>query len=535
MSDYFNEATFVYVEKWVVLTCIDLILKEKSTMRDERPVLLSPDPEDLPLLFEAGRLLVRHAGLEEAMGPLLSLLADRGPLAGGLAALALFDDGEMRVVAVADPSDAALSGKRVELGIGILGRVLASTSPVFDGEGLAVPVLLGGAAVGSLSFARFSCARDRALSLASSVASLTAESMGLRRRLSRSALAEAGAEATAGASHIVSHSAERAFADESWAPATIVGRSAPMRELFSMMDRVASTETTVLITGESGTGKELVARALHERSARARKAFIAVNCAALPESVIESELFGHEKGSFTGAQEQRRGRFELADGGTLFLDEIGELSQAVQAKLLRVLQEGEFQRVGGSSTLKTEARVIAATNRDLEKEVAEGRFRSDLYWRLNVFPLRVPPLRERRSDIVLLADHFAEKHGRRAGKPILRISSPAIDLLVTYHWPGNVRELENCIERAVILSTDSVIHAYHLPPSLQSADSTGTGPASTLDASLARLERELLVEALKICRGNAAAAARRLGITERRMGLAIHRYGIDWRRFRTST
>src|SRR5208282_2516865 len=214
----------------------------------------------------------------------------------------------------------------------------------------------------------------------------------------------------------------------------------------------------------------LVARALHERSGRAKSAFIAVNCAALPESVIESELFGHERGSFTGAQEQRRGRFELADGGTLFLDEVGELSQAVQAKLLRVLQEGEFQRVGGSVTLKVDVRVIAATNRDLEKEVAESRFRADLFWRLNVFPLRVPPLRERRSDIVLLADYFAEKHGRRSGKPILRISSPAIDLLMTYHWPGNVRELENCIERAVILSTDAVIHAYHLPPSLQSAD-----------------------------------------------------------------
>jgi Nif-specific regulatory protein len=332
----------------------------------------------------------------------------------------------------------------------------------------------------------------------------------------------------------VPQSAEPLFVDEGWAPAAIIGRSAPMRELFSMMDRVAGTETTVLITGESGTGKELVARALHERSGRAKKAFVAVNCAALPESVIESELFGHERGAFTGAQELRRGRFELADGGTLFLDEIGELSQAVQAKLLRVLQEGEFQRVGGSATLKTDVRVLTATNRDLEKEVADFRFRSDLFWRLNVFPLRVPPLRERRSDIVLLADHFAEKHGRRSGKPILRISSPAIDLLVTYHWPGNVRELENCIERAVILSTDSVIHAYHLPPSLQSADSTGTGPASTLDASLARLERELLVEALKICRGNAAAAARRLGVTERRMGLAIHRYGIDWRRFRTS-
>jgi len=299
------------------------------------------------------------------------------------------------------------------------------------------------------------------------------------------------------------------------------------------MDRVAGTDTTVLISGESGTGKELVARAIHERSRRARGPFVAVNCAALPESVIESELFGHERGAFTGAIERRRGRFELADGGTLFLDEIGELSLPVQAKLLRVLQEGEFQRVGGSATIKTEVRVLAASNRDLDEDVASGRFRADLFYRLNVFPIRVPPLRERRSDIILLADHFAAKQAIRAGKSIARISSPAIDLFMTYHWPGNVRELENCIERAVVLSTDAVIHAYHLPPSLQSAESTGTGPVSSLDASLSRLERELLVEALKMSRGNAAEAGRRLGLSERRMGLALRRYGLDWRRFRT--
>jgi Nif-specific regulatory protein len=505
-------------------------------MRDDRPSLIMPDASDLPCLFEAGRILVRHAGLEEAMGPLLTLLSDRAGLEGGAAALSLTEDGEIRVVAVSDPSDSALVGRRVELGSGLLGRALSSASAVEAPEGFAVPVLLGGAALGALSFSRSQAKGARGLALASAAAVLVAEALGLRRRLARAAALGGDAEGAAGGGHIVvANAAETFCADDGWAPAAIIGRSAPMRELYSLIDRVAGTETTVLVVGESGTGKELVARALHERSGRAKKAFVAVNCAALPESVIESELFGHEKGSFTGAQEQRHGRFELAGGGTLFLDEIGELSLAVQAKLLRVLQEGEFQRVGGSSTLKSDVRVIVATNRDLEKEVAEGRFRADLFWRLNVFPLRVPPLRERRSDIVLLADHFAEKHGHRSGKPILRISSPAIDLLVTYHWPGNVRELENCIERAVILSTDSVIHAYHLPPSLQSADSTGTGPGSTLDASLARLERELLVEALKICRGNAAAAARRLGVTERRMGLALHRYGIDWRRFRTST
>jgi Nif-specific regulatory protein len=502
-------------------------------MRDDRSALLIPDPSDLPVLFEASRLLGRHADLAEAMGPLLAILEDIGGLKGGIAALADPEEGygDVRIAAVANPADAALIGKRVALGEGLIGKALATEATAWVGDSFAVPVVFGGAAAGALSFARATRERDAVLALAVGAAALVSEALGLRRRLGREGRID---ESSQKGRALPSAPEAIVPSDDGWAPATIVGRSAPMREMFSMMDRVASTETTVLITGESGTGKELVARALHERSRRALKVFVAVNCAALPESVIESELFGHEKGSFTGAQDMRRGRFELADGGTLFLDEIGELSPAVQAKLLRVIQEGEFQRVGGSTTLRADVRVIAATNRDLEKEVAEGRFRSDLFWRLNVFPLKVPALRERRSDIVLLADHFAEKHGRRAGKPILRISSPAIDLFMTYHWPGNVRELENCIERAIILSTDSVIHSYHLPPSLQSADSTGTAPGSTLDAAIARLERELLVESLKMCRGNSAAAARRLGITERRIGLALHRYGIDWRRFRTS-
>jgi Nif-specific regulatory protein len=263
-------------------------------------------------------------------------------------------------------------------------------------------------------------------------------------------------------------------------------------------------------------------------------ALVKINCAALPESIIESELFGHERGAFTGAVNQRKGRFEMAQRGTLFLDEIGELSPQVQVKILRVLQERELERVGGSATIKVDVRLIAATNRNLEEEVKAGRFREDLYYRLNVFPLHIPPLRERKSDIVLLADHFAEKYAAKNGKLIKRISTPAIDLLTSYSWPGNVRELENCIERAVILSSDTVIHSYNLPPSLQSAGSTNTEPTTTLEAALSRMEKELIVEALKISEGNMAASARRLGITERQMGLRVHHYGINWRIYRVT-
>jgi Nif-specific regulatory protein len=305
-----------------------------------------------------------------------------------------------------------------------------------------------------------------------------------------------------------------------------------MRQVYELLSQVAPSDATVLITGESGTGKELIAAELHRLSKRAGAPLIKINCAALPESIIESELFGHERGAFTGAVNQRKGRFELAHRGTLFLDEIGELSPQIQVKLLRVLQERELERVGGTGTIKVDVRLITATNRNLEEAVKSGRFREDLYYRLNVVPLHIPPLRERKSDIVLLADYFTEKYAEKNGKLIKRISTPAIDLLASYSWPGNVRELENCIERAVILSADSVIHSYNLPPSLQSAVSTNTEPTTTLEAALSRLEKELIIEALKIVNGNMAAAARRLGITERQMGLRVHHYGINWRLYR---
>ena len=275
-----------------------------------------------------------------------------------------------------------------------------------------------------------------------------------------------------------------------------------------------------------------MAHAIHYNSTRAGKPFVKVNCASLPETVIESELFGHEKGAFTGAISSRKGRFELAHGGTLFLDEIGDLSSQTQIKFLRVLQEKEFEKVGGDSTLKTDVRIITATNRDLERMMTDGSFRQDLYYRLNVFPIHLPPLRDRKTDVLLLADHFVEKYGKANNKHIKRISTPAIDMMMAYHWPGNVRELENCIERAVLLSSDGVIHGHHLPPSLQTAEASGTGLSGTLKDTLERVEKEFILDALKSSRGNRAKAARAIGISERIMGLRIEHYGIDHSRFR---
>lgn len=315
-------------------------------------------------------------------------------------------------------------------------------------------------------------------------------------------------------------------------PANIIGSSKAMIAVFRMIDKIAPTNATALILGESGVGKELVASAIHYKSHRAEKPFIKFNCAALPESIIESELFGHEKGSFTGATANRQGRFELADSGTIFLDEIGELSLPVQAKLLRILQEKEFERVGGSKTIKTDIRVIAATNRDLEEEIESGKFREDLYYRLNIFPITVPPLRERKADILVLANYFVEKYNALNFKGVRRISTRAIDMFMRYHWPGNVRELENCIERAIILSEDNVIHGYHLPPTLQTAESSGTPASGSLQQRLDAIEHEMIIEALKRTKGNMAKAAAQLGLTERVMGLRVKKFKIEYRKYR---
>jgi Nif-specific regulatory protein len=313
----------------------------------------------------------------------------------------------------------------------------------------------------------------------------------------------------------------------------IVGNSNKMRDVFQMISQVSKSNATVLIRGESGTGKELASNAIHYNSLRSQNPFVKVNCVALPSNLIESELFGHEKGAFTGAIRQKRGKFELANKGTIFLDEIGSMSVDVQVKLLRVLQEKEFERVGGYETIKTDVRVIAATNKNLEQAVEEGTFRGDLYYRLNVFPIYMPPLRERKTDILLLADYFLEKYAKENRKDIRRFSTPAIDMLMQYHWPGNVRELENCIERAVLLcEEEGVIHSYHLPPTVQTAEESDTLPGRSLEDSVANLEREMIVDALKTTRGNMAKAAQMLETTERKFAYKAKRHGVDFREYR---
>jgi Nif-specific regulatory protein len=312
----------------------------------------------------------------------------------------------------------------------------------------------------------------------------------------------------------------------------IVGTSNKMTEVFQMIERIANTDVTVLIRGESGTGKELVANAIHFNSSRALKPFLKLNCAVLPDTLIESELFGHEKGAFTGATEQRLGRFERADGGTLFLDEIGTLNLTAQAKLLRVLQEKEFERIGGNRALRVDVRIIAATSKDLERSIEEGTFREDLYYRLNVFPIFMPPLRERKTDILLLADYFVEKYNQKHKKNVRRISTPAIDMLIQYHWPGNVRELENSIERAILFCTDRVIHSYHLPPTLQTGERSGTIPSLSFEEAMQSYEKELIIDALKNSRGNMAEAARLLNTTERIVSYSVKKLQINPKSYR---
>ena len=502
----------------------------------------------LPGLLEIARALSRTLDRASAVARLVELLEDDLGTVAATVALHDPDSGDLRVEAASGLARDATRRARFRPGEGITGRVFESGRPVVLPDAASEPLFLD--RTGLLAAAR---KRRR------EVAYVAVPIPGERRRAGVLGAAFAKqrndwqevasvlevAAAMLGQTlrvHGRVEAEKRRLLDENrllreelrerYELKNLVGNSAPMRQVYELVAQAAPTGATVLVRGESGTGKELVAHAIHHGSPRSGRPFVRVSCAALPESLVESELFGHEAGAFTDARARRPGRFELAHGGTLFLDEVGELSPSVQVKLLRVLQEREFERVGGTHPVRVDVRLIAATNKDLEAAMRAGEFREDLYYRLNVFSIFVPPLRERRTDIPLLADHFVEKLAREHRRDVRRIATTAIDVLMSYHWPGNVRELANCIERAILVCDGGVLHAHHLPPTLQTAEVSGTLPQTSLEAALGAFEKDLLLDAVKIARGNRARAARLLQTTERILSYRLRRHGIDADRFR---
>jgi Nif-specific regulatory protein len=516
-----------------------------------RPVAPSEVPEEggnvrkLATLLEVSQTLAGTLNLQAGLQGVLEVLERRcGALRG---AVTLLEDASgLLVVEAAIGYPRSGSRVRYRVGEGITGGVAQRGTPTVvprindepgflhraagrierpdDVSFLCVPVLLDGASVGTLAVEIPQMPPEDAERMVK-VLRISAAMISQAVRINR--LVEGERQ------RLVEENTQlREELRERYELTNIVGNSGPMRRVYEQVAQVVGTAASVMIRGESGTGKELVAHALHHHSPRAGKPFIRVNCAALPETLVEAELFGHERGAFTGAQARRKGKFEQADAGTLFLDEIGDLSASTQAKLLRVLQSREFERLGGNETLRVDVRLITATNKDLEQGVADGSFREDLYYRLNVFTIFMPPLRERKSDILLLADHFVEKYARMHGRSIKRISTPAIDMLMAYHWPGNVREMENTIERAVLVADGDVIHGHHLSPTLQTAEASGTVVSRSLGEAVGTFESNLIQDALKSTRGNRAKAARLLNTTERILSYKVRRYGIDPGRFR---
>lgn len=496
--------------------------------------------EELAALHAIARILAQPRDLREQLEAALQEMSDRLGMERGMISLMDRETGDVWLD-VAHGVD--IGGKHViyQPGEGITGKVAQTGRPMacanlgkeahfLDRTGarrflnrseltfLCVPIIYDARVVGVLSADKVTRQvenLDRELALLSAVAELLAKAVQSR------AIEEENRRL-------------RGIVGRSRSPSPdIIGHSKVMQDVFGLVAQVADSNTTVLVHGETGTGKELVARALHRRSPRLKGPLIQVNCAAIPDTLIESELFGHERGAFTGALHQRRGRFEEAHGGTIFLDEVGELSPSAQVKLLRIIQEKQFQPLGSARVVRVDVRIIAATNRVLEQDLATGRFRADLFYRLNVFPIYLPPLRDRGSDIILLADHFVLKYSQEMGKAVRKISPAVSDILLAYRWPGNVRELENCMERAVILATGDTIETLHLPPSLQTlsrqSEKKGQGKLNTV---VEAQERELILGALRETDGNQTRAAKLLGTTKRIIQYRIRKLGIEARQFR---
>jgi Nif-specific regulatory protein len=502
------------------------------------------DMEELACLYEVTRALSGTLDLRSALHEVMSILASRMGMSKGTITIINPHTSELQIEVAHGLSAEARRRGRYKLGEGITGQVVATGEPLVvprlseeprflnrtrsrgavnrnDISFICVPIKVGRQTIGALSADRLfsdEVSLEEDLRLLIIIGGLLAQSV------SRLQAANAERESLLDENRTL----RRALA-EKYEVGNLIGKSSRMQEVFEMVHRVAGSTATVLLRGESGTGKSLVAKAIHFNSPRKDRPFVTVNCSALPETLIESELFGHERGAFTGAQSRKAGRFELAQGGTIFLDEIGELPQAVQVKLLHVIQEKEFQRLGGSQTIQSDVRIVAATNKNLEDAMKAEQFREDLYYRLNVFPIYVPPLRERRSDINLLADYFVAKFSKENNKTINRISTPAIDMLMQYHWPGNVRELQNCLERAVLVCDEDVLRTNHFPPTLQTSGSQGAGPVqnTSLAHAVMNFEKELIIEALKKARGNQTGVARILDSSLRVINYKIKKYGID--------
>jgi Nif-specific regulatory protein len=496
---------------------------------------------DLETLFQVSQVLSRSLDLKETLSGVLRALHENGGLELGMVTLADPDSGEQQVIAIHGPSTIKLESIRYQPGEGVVGMVLDAGDKIvlkriadeprfkgklgiYDNYGpfIGVPIRVKRSVVGVLAAQPESDAAgqlDERARFLEMVSNLIGQSVRLSWEVAqeRQTLKD-------------ERDSLRRTVRGQYGFDNIIGHTTGMRRVFEQVRQVAKWNTTVLIRGETGTGKELIANAIHYNSPRARGPFVKLNCASLPETLLESELFGHEKGAFTGAMAQRKGRFEQADGGTLFLDEIGEVSPAFQAKLLRVLQEGELERVGGTRTIKIDVRMIAATHRDLEADVQAGKFREDLYYRLNVMPIQLPPLRERMEDIPSIARHLIEKIGSQQGRQI-ELTDSAMRVLMHHDWPGNVRELENCLERAAVMSENGTIDRDAvLLTGIEETVSVSSSTPRGVDLDDPNLdERERVIAALEQAGWVQAKAARLLGMTPRQIAYRIQVLNIKVR------
>lgn len=501
---------------------------------------------ELTALYEISKLLGSSFNLKANLRGVMKVLSEYLDMERGTVALRTRD--EVSIISAQGMSEDEIRRGRYKLGEGIIGRVAKLGSPIvipsigdeplflnktgaremITRENIAflcVPIKFKNEVLGVLSvdrlFSEKGISFEEDLRLLKIIASLIGQNVKLHKELERER------EAFLQEQENLKRQLKGKYRVEN-----IIGNSDSMQEVFEAVHRVAPSKANVLLRGESGTGKELVAKAIHYMSPRAKAPFIKFNCASIPEGLLESELFGHEKGAFTGAMASRKGRFELADKGTIFLDEVGDLPLALQPKILRVLQEKEFERIGGERTIKVDVRLVAATSRNLEESVANGKFREDLYYRLNVVPLFLPPLRERKEDIPVLVDYFLTKYNEENGK-FVNITSGVLNVLVNYEWPGNVRELENTVERMVVMSSGKELTVSDIPLNIRD-DSLrsryGLQMKEGLSSTIADIEKTKVLDALKKSGWVQAKAARLLGITPRQIGYKIKRYGIEERR-----